>query len=80
MGTSERLTSKVIFKHEWIIDVISSVWYHQWNPKHEYDIRMNLKEDPKFEEDNEPYVHFPKDICKCLSDKPLGLDREEIGF
>ena len=77
-GASFARSSGVPFIIVWAMK--DSVWYHQWDPEHEYDIRMNLKEDPKFEEDNEPYVHFPKDICKCLSEKPLGLDREEIGF
>jgi|TARA_R100000664_G_C2742725_1_gene130939 hypothetical protein len=56
------------------------LYYHEWDPNHLYDIRMNLSQDPKYDEDNEPYVHIPVNMLKCISDKPLGLDRNEIGF
>ena len=57
-----------------------SVWYHQWVPEHVYDVRMNINETPTYEEDNEPYIHIPKSMMTCLSDKPLGMDRNEIGL
>ena len=57
-----------------------SVWMHEWMPNYQYDVRMNINDTPTYDEDNEPYVHFPKSIATCLSDKPLGLDRDEIGF
>jgi|TARA_E500000318_G_scaffold73931_1_gene68583 hypothetical protein len=56
------------------------LYYHKWDPDHIYDIRMNINPDATYEEDNEPYAHIPKDMLKCLSDKPLGLDRSEIGI
>jgi hypothetical protein len=41
---------------------------------------MNVNTSPESDEDNEPFVHIPKDKMICLSDKPLGMDRNEIGI
>ena len=56
------------------------LYYHEWDPDYIYDIRMNICEEPTYEDDNEPYAHIPKDMLKCLTDKPLGMDRKEIGL
>jgi|TARA_R100001460_G_scaffold107286_1_gene155763 hypothetical protein len=57
-----------------------SVWCHEYDPKFKYDLRMNVNTSPESDEDNEPFVHIPKDKMICLSDKPLGMDRNEIGI
>ena len=56
------------------------LFYHEWDDKHEYDIRMNISPEAKYDDDNEPYAHIPRDMIKCITDKPLGMDRNEIGF
>ena len=49
-------------------------------PDYNYDIRMNINATPNYDEDNEPYIHIPKEHLTCLSDVPLGFDRDEIGL
>lgn len=56
------------------------LFFHKWDPNHTYDIRMNLSKDPTYIDDNEPYAHIPKDMIECITDKPLGMDRNEIGL
>ena len=57
-----------------------SLFYHMWRQNHKYDVRMNLSENPTELDDNEPYIHIPKDMIECITDTPLGLDRKEIGI
>ena len=63
-----------------VFAMTDGVYYHEWDPDHTYDIRMNVSPNPTYEDDNEPYAHIPKDMIKCLSDQPLGMDRSEIGL
>ena len=56
------------------------IYMHQWNKFFTYDVRMNISDNPTYDEDNEPYIHIPAKDWVCLSDKPLGMDRNEIGF
>ena len=56
------------------------IYMHEWNKDATYDVRMNISENPTYDEDNEPYIHIPQEEWICLSDKPLGMDRSEIGF
>ena len=63
-----------------IFAMTDGVYYHEWDPNHIYDIRMNLSTEPTYQDDNEPYAHIPKDMLICLSNKPLGMDRNEIGL
>jgi len=63
-----------------VFAMTDGLYYHEWEKDTIYDIRMNVNPTPQYEEDNEPYVHIHKDKITCLSDKPLGMDRNEIGF
>ena len=56
------------------------LFYHMWRQNYKYDVRMNLSENPTELDDNEPYIHIPKDMRECITDTPLGLDRKEIGI
>ena len=56
------------------------LYMHEWNKDSVYDVRMNVSDNPTYDEDNEPYIHIPQEDWVCLSDKPLGMDRSEIGF
>jgi hypothetical protein len=56
------------------------LFYHEWDNSHEYDVRMNIKPEAVYDDENEPYAHIPRDMIKCITDKPLGMDRNEIGF
>ena len=56
------------------------LYMHEWKEDHVYDVRMNISDNPTYDEDNEPYIHIPQEDWVCLSDKPLGMDRNEIGF
>lgn len=56
------------------------VWMHEWKPGFQYDVRMNISDNPTYDDDNEPYIHIVKEDLICLSDKPLGMDRNELGF
>jgi hypothetical protein len=63
-----------------VYGMTDGIWMHEWMPKHQYDIRMNINATPNYDEDNEPYIHIPKEHLTCLSDVPLGFDRDEIGL
>ena len=56
------------------------IYMHEWDKDATYDVRMNVSDNPTYDEDNEPYIHIPQEDWVCLSDKPLGMDRSEIGF
>jgi hypothetical protein len=56
------------------------IYMHMWNKFVTYDVRMNVSDNPTYDEDNEPYIHIPSKDWVCLSEKPLGMDRNEIGF
>ena len=56
------------------------IYMHKWMSDFTYDVRMNEMEEPIYDEDCEPYIHIPKEYLTCLSDKPLGMDRDEIGI
>ena len=77
-GASFATATKVPFIT--VYAMTDGLYYHEWDPNHVYDIRMNLSPDPTYDDDNEPYAHIPKDMIKCITDKPLGLDRNEIGI
>ena len=77
----------MLFEEDWTEDctlaglmVLSAIWMHKWMPDYVYDIRMNINPTPNYDEDNEPYIHIPKEHLTCLSDVPLGFDRDEIGL
>ena len=63
-----------------VFAMTDSVYSHTWQPKKEYDVRFGTIAEPVYEEDSEPYVHLSKEELTCLSDKPLGFDREEMGL
>tara|TARA_R100000935_G_scaffold30320_1_gene50646 strand:- start:97 stop:564 length:468 start_codon:yes stop_codon:yes gene_type:complete len=56
------------------------VYMHEWKPGFKYDIRMNVSENPTYDDDNEPYIHIAKEDLVCLSTTPLGMDSNQIGF
>jgi hypothetical protein len=56
------------------------LYMHQWQPEHNYEVIMNLSQDPQHVDDNEPYIHIPKNMIECISELPLGMDRKEIGL
>ena len=63
-----------------VFAMTDGLYYHQWDPNHVYDIIMNLSPNPEYDDDNEPYAHIPKHMIECISEQPLGMDRNEIGL
>lgn len=63
-----------------VFAMTDGLYYHQWSPTHVYDVMMNLSTQPEYDDDNEPYAHIPKHMIECISDQPLGMDRNEIGL
>ena len=63
-----------------VYGMTDGIWMHESMPDFVYDIRMNKNPTPNYDEDNEPYIHIPKEHLTCLSDVPLGFDRDEIGL
>jgi|TARA_R110000796_G_scaffold31517_2_gene83517 hypothetical protein len=63
-----------------VFAMTDSVYSHTWKAGKEYDVRFGTIAEPIYEEDSEPYVHLSKDEMTCLSEHPLGFDREEMGL
>jgi hypothetical protein len=63
-----------------VFAMTDGLYYHQWDPNHVYDVIMNLSPNPEYDDDNEPYAHIPKHMIECISEQPLGMDRNEIGL
>ena len=45
-----------------------------------YDVRFGTIAEPQLPEDSEPYIHLHQTDLVCLSDSPLGFDRDELGL
>jgi len=63
-----------------VFAMTDSVYSHTWDKNKVYDVRFGTIAEPILPEDSEPYIHFSKNELDCLSDKPLGFDREELGI
>jgi hypothetical protein len=63
-----------------VFAMTDGLYYHKWDQNHQYEIMMNLSQSPEYDDDNEPYAYIPKHMINCISNQPLGMDRNEIGL
>tara|TARA_R100001082_G_scaffold104952_1_gene76705 strand:+ start:280 stop:759 length:480 start_codon:yes stop_codon:yes gene_type:complete len=63
-----------------VFAMTDSVYSHTWAKDKVYDVRFGTIAEPQLPEDSEPYIHLHQTDLVCLSDSPLGFDRDELGL
>ena len=63
-----------------VFAMTDSVYSHTWAKDKVYDVRFGTIAEPQLPEDSEPYIHLHQTALGCLSDSPLGFDRDELGL